>query len=109
MHYPSMGLLETIQHCAVTCEHMTSMLHKKGMLEARGEQLAHLRDCADICQLMVDYLARGSVFSKSLASICAYICEICGNTCMQFPDEASQKCARTCLNCAKACKEFAEY
>src|SRR5699024_2781066 len=104
-----LGLLNTVQDCANTCEHMTSMLHRSHDLHCRGNQLSQLRDCADICALMGDYLARSSNFSKSLASFCAYVCEVCGNTCLQFPDQESQRCGHICLDCAKECKEFAGY
>ncbi len=104
---PHLGLLNTVQDCAVTCEEMTTMLHESENLYNRGIQLSHLRDCADICALMVKYLARSSHFSKALAGFCAYVCEICGNTCLQFPDQESQRCGHICLGCAKECKQFA--
>ncbi|MEQ6375957.1 four-helix bundle copper-binding protein [Bacillaceae bacterium S4-13-58] len=103
----SEGLLGTVQDCAATCEHMIGMLHKSKDMYGRGIQLSHLRDCADMCELMSRYLARNSQLSKSLAKYCAYVCEVCGNTCRQFPDPESQRCAQTCFHCAKECNEFA--
>ncbi|WP_407270521.1 four-helix bundle copper-binding protein [Radiobacillus sp. PE A8.2] len=102
----SSDLLNTIHHCAISCNHMTTMLYKKQDLFGRGEQLSNLQDCAEICGLMVNYLALSSKFSKVFSSVCASVCEVCGSTCMQFPDQASQQCGQTCLICAKACQQL---
>jgi hypothetical protein len=105
-HY---GLLNTVQDCAAVCEQMTAMLHKSQDVHARGVQLQMLRDCADICHVMVRYLSRESVLAKSLAQYCAYVCEYCASTCLQFPDHESQRGGHICLGCAKECKEFAQF
>jgi|UPI00064DB47B hypothetical protein len=100
-------LLKTIQHCEETCEGMVSMLvNKVDRSHSREKQIQLLRDCADICTLMAKYLARNSQLSKSLAQYCAYVCEVCGNTCLQFPDHESQQCGQICLNCAQECKSY---
>lgn len=106
MHHHK-DLIETVQECEVTCEHMTTMIIDKHNVHMRKKQLKLLRDCADVCTLMAKFLARYSVFSKSLAKFCAIVCETCGNECKKFPDEESQRCAQICFNCAKECKEFA--
>lgn len=46
-----------------------------------------LQDCADICTLTAKYLARHSSFSKSIATLCAQICEVCGHHCLHHPDD----------------------
>ncbi|MDC3417693.1 four-helix bundle copper-binding protein [Aquibacillus salsiterrae] len=101
-------LLMSVQHCEATCEQMISMLVTNSQgFEAREQQIQLLRDCSDICTLMAKYLARGTNLSLALANTCAYICEICGTTCSQFPDYHSQHCAQTCLNFANECKALA--
>ena len=76
-------------------------------LHLRHRQLQLLRDCADVCTLTAKYLARHSSFSKSIAGLCAIICEACGNECARFTDQESQKCAQICLHCAMECRAFA--
>src|SRR5579862_9231101 len=39
------------------------------------------RDCADICSLTVQYLARDSRFSGEIAKECAVICGACAKEC----------------------------
>lgn len=100
-------LVGTVQNCEATCEHMITMLINHGDTKSRKLQIQLLRDCADICTLMAKYLARNTHLAKSLAQYCAYVCELCGNTCAQFPDQASQHCAQVCLHCAQECRAFA--
>ena len=100
-------LIKTIQECEVVCEEMTTMLKRKYDVRMRVMQLQLLRDCADICGLTVKYIARHSIFSKCIANLCAYICEMCGRECSRFSDAESQHCARICLKCARECSAFA--
>ncbi|WCK52927.1 four-helix bundle copper-binding protein [Aneurinibacillus sp. Ricciae_BoGa-3] len=104
--YKMFPVLRTIQHCASHCEHMGKMFLHSPDVYARTTQIDLLRDCADICDSTARYIARNSMFSKSLAKKCARICETCGTYCLQFPDEASQLCARVCLHCAAECRAF---
>lgn len=106
-HMMSPQLVTTLQNCENTCEYMvTHLLHQKDAY-ARSTQIQFLRDCADICSLTAKFVARKSYFAKSMANLCAYICEVCGNECLKYCDEASQKCAHICLQCAHECKAFA--
>lgn len=101
------NVLHTVQHCEATCEHMITMLIHGKVSHRRSTQIQLLRDCADICTVTAKFIARESGFSRSLAHLCAHICEVCGNECARHPDKASQHCARVCLDCAQECKSFA--
>jgi hypothetical protein len=101
------SLINTIQHCEMTCEHMTMMLKHKADINARVKQLSLLHDCADICTLTAKYISRMSSFSKATANLCAQICEVCGNECARFADAESQHCAQVCHHCARECRNFA--
>jgi|DewCreStandDraft_2_1066082.scaffolds.fasta_scaffold11861_4 hypothetical protein len=106
--YPTMktspNVIRTVQDCEAICEHMVSVLLGYPDIHARAIQIQLLRDCALICATTAAYLARGSMLVKSVTSLCAYICEVCGKECAKFPDEASQRCSRICLNCAQECR-----
>ena len=106
-HYMHENLVNTIQECEATCEHMTTHLKKLQDVQMRTKQLVLLRDCADICGLTAKYVARGSMFSKQTAVLCACICEACAQECMRFQDAMSQNCAQICLHCARECINFA--
>ncbi|CAH2214938.1 four-helix bundle copper-binding protein [Tepidibacter aestuarii] len=98
-------LLETLQECEATCEHMTTFIKKK--YPKRKLQLILLRDCADICGLTAKYIARQSPFARDAARLCANICYRCGMECAKYPDRESQRCSKICLNCARECQAFA--
>ncbi|MDF2892170.1 MAG: ferredoxin [Clostridia bacterium] len=104
MHHEK--LLKTLQECEATCEHMTTHVLRHMLTPPRAKQLELLRDCADICTFTSKYIARNSDSSKYAANLCAYICAVCGNECLKFTDEASQRCAEICHNCSRECKEF---
>jgi hypothetical protein len=77
------------------------------MLDAsRATQLSMLADCAEICALTAKYIARHSMFAGQIAALCAHICQMCGNHCLQHPDPESQHCGRICLQCAQECMAY---
>ncbi|TRM11631.1 four-helix bundle copper-binding protein [Lentibacillus cibarius] len=100
-------MVNIIQDCEATCEYTKYCILEMDGSNHRKEQLRLLEDCADICTLTAKCIARCSNFSKSIASLCAQICDTCGNHCLQHPDELSQHCGRICLQCAQACRYFA--
>jgi len=100
-------VLETIQRCESICEFTEYSILQMEDSSHRREQLRLLRDCADICTLTAKYIARCSLFAKSIASFCAQICEVCGTHCLHHPDELSQRCGQICLHCAQECRAFA--
>lgn len=104
--YP-LNLLQTIQHCAITCDHMITHMLFHEDINNRRTQLQLLRDCSDICHLTVSVIARKSHLGRMMAQVCAYICEVCGNECSKFMDHHSQDCARVCLHCSQECHSFA--
>lgn len=108
MMHPHHSLINTVQHCEITCEHMITMLRHKHDVHMRSRQLGLLHDCADICTLTAKYLGRMSYFSKVIANTCAIICKTCGDECAKFPDAESQHCAQVCHHCARECAEFAK-
>jgi hypothetical protein len=101
-------LLQTVQHCAATCQHMVTMLLQYPDIQNRTAQIQLLRDCASICVTTAEFIARNSVFSRHLAHLCARLCEACGTECSRHQDAASQHCAQVCLSCAQECRSFAQ-
>ncbi|SMO95175.1 four-helix bundle copper-binding protein [Melghirimyces algeriensis] len=101
------SLIGIIQHCTTVCDGMVTMVACMPDVAQRRMQLRLLRDCADICSLTAQMLARNSPFSRQMALLCAQVCEACGRECMKFPDPHSQHCARVCLHCADACRKYA--
>lgn len=103
--FPQHRVLQTVQNCEAICEYTRHEILK--MEGCRKEQLKLLSDCANMCTLMAKYIASKSIFAKCLASLCAQICQVCGEHCIKHPDKISQACGQTCLHCAQECREFA--
>ena len=64
-------------------------------------------ECAAICRLCADAMARNSPFHKELCALCAKICEWCAEQCAAHDMEHCQKCAEACRRCAEACRAMA--
>ena len=88
--------LETITHCM-----------NMGGEHADPKHLQLLMDCAKICALSVDFMARGSDFHKEICRICADICEACAESCEALDGEEMQRCADACRKCAEECRAMA--
>lgn len=99
-------LLNTLEDCEATCEHMTTYIKGRKDVDKRTKQLKLLRDCADICGLTSKFIARKSCFAREIAGLCSYICECCARECMKYSDPESQNCAAICMNCSRECKAF---
>lgn len=62
-------------------------------------------DCAAVCRLTAELLARGSEFSSAIAVLCAEVCEACSDECERHADmEHCRICAEACRQCARECR-----
>ena len=64
------------------------------------------RDCADICSLAVQFMARGSKYAEKLCALCAEICKACGDECAKSKLEHCQRCAEACHKFADECNKM---
>ncbi|SFR09215.1 four-helix bundle copper-binding protein [Desulfoscipio geothermicus] len=101
------NVLRIVQECEAVCENTFTAVLGRQDVSSRVTQLQLLRDCADICTLTAKYIARCSMFARSLAALCAQVCEVCGNHCLRMPDPVSQHCGRICMDCARECRAYA--
>ncbi|HSF47902.1 MAG TPA: four-helix bundle copper-binding protein [Burkholderiales bacterium] len=65
------------------------------------------RDCADICALAAQFMARDSSFARVVCALCADICEACGNECAKHQVAHCQEYADACRRCAEECRTMA--
>ncbi|WP_215115818.1 four-helix bundle copper-binding protein [Exiguobacterium sp. s80] len=77
------------------------------------EHVAHMagcirldRDCADICGLLRQAIARNSSNVSVLAKACIEICRACAKECAGHDHDHCQKCAEACEVCATACERL---
>ena len=93
--------LECHRVCTVTIAHV---LHG-GHSDDEAPHLVALLDCAQMCLLHADFMARNSPHQSHVAKECAEICTACAVLCEAHPDPDGQMkaCAQTCRECAESC------
>ncbi|MEQ9440232.1 MAG: four-helix bundle copper-binding protein [Cyclobacteriaceae bacterium] len=92
--------ISACQHCSEQCLHEENI----GMM-VKCIQLD--RDCADICTLTANLVARNSSFAQHMARQCAEICQQCASECGRHEHEHCQECAQACQLCQEACVSYA--
>lgn len=96
--------VEACQACRAQC--LVTIAHgaESGGALAAAPHLQALLDCAALCAVTVDLLARGSVRHRELCRVCAAICRACEASCRQMPPGSTvARCAELCAACAAAC------
>ena len=79
------------------------MFGRVGMAEC----IAACRDCADICLLDAQLMARASPTHFAVCATCADACERCATECERQAKAHEGETARLLQACAKACRECA--
>lgn len=90
------------EQCLVTFAHAA----ESGGELAAAPHLQLLLDCAALCAVTTDLLARGSVRHRELSRLCAEVCRACEASCRSMPQGSTvQRCAEQCHACAEACEK----
>jgi hypothetical protein len=92
--------------CHQLC-HAMLMTHciETGGAHVRPQHVRLMTDCAAMCRLTADAMARKSQFHRQLCALCAEVCEACADSCDALDGMAA--CAKTCRLCAQACRHMA--
>ncbi len=108
----SSEMRECIAQClechSVCTEAASHVLHGDGK-HSEGAHLVALLDCAQICLVHADFMARRSPRHASLAAACADICKTCAELCEQHADKDGmmKRCAEACRECEQSCRRMA--
>lgn len=74
--------------------------------EALREVLLELiKVCADACRITAGALVSPTAETYNLTRACGGICDACGHALADLPRLAG--CARSCLDCSAACRQYA--
>ncbi|MFD3156313.1 four-helix bundle copper-binding protein [Haloimpatiens sp. FM7330] len=93
--------------CAQACEFCATSCLNEPDPKTMERCIKLDRDCADICTISAQYMARDSEFSIEICSVCAKICRACGTECAKFPQEHCKNCEDICNRCATECENMA--
>jgi len=103
---PYDSCINACNECLIACEECASDCLKEQDVKMMAKCIELDRDCADICSLAVQFMARGSKYAEELCALCAEICKACGDECAKHKAEHCQRCAEACHKCADECNKM---
>ncbi|KTC66385.1 putative cysteine-rich protein yhjQ (plasmid) [Legionella adelaidensis] len=108
MHQQYENCIKACQDCASECEHCATACTQEDNCKGLSHCITLNRDCAAICALAAEMMARGSPFSKEICALCAKICRACGDECNKHQHmKHCKRCAEACYKCAEECEKVA--
>ena len=98
--------MDACHECHVTCLHM-AMTHclEMGGRHTEAQHFKLMMDCAQICAVAIDFMARKSEHHQHICRECAEICRACAASCEQL--EGMEDCVAACRKCAESCEKMA--
>lgn len=98
--------MDACHTCHVSCLSM-AMTHclELGGTHAEPRHMRLMLDCAEICALTINFIARSSDHHRHICRECAEICRACAESCEGL--SGMEECAATCRRCAAACEKMA--
>lgn len=93
--------------CAAVCNHCASSCTQEEDVKMMARCIELDMQCSSICFATAQLMSLGSKEAKQACSICADICEACGQECKQHQNEHCQECAQLCMACANECRKMA--
>lgn len=105
-HLENQELLKALNDCTAACNHCAASCLAESDVKMMAGCIRSDWDCATICSLTAQFVARGSVHTKQLLELCIAICEVCAEECEKHAEHAEhcKACAEACRKCAEACK-----
>lgn len=95
------------RNCAIVCQTCAAACLGEDDVKMMTRCIKLDLDCADICQLAANFMARDSEYAKEVCRICAQICRACGEECKKHEADHCQRCAEACMACAEECERMA--
>ena len=98
--------MDACHECHITCLHM-AMNHclEAGGRHAEPQHMKLMLDCAQICSVAIDFMARKPEHHRHICRECAEICRACASSCEGL--DGMEDCVAACRKCAEACDKMA--
>jgi hypothetical protein len=111
-HHHNEDMQRCIQLCHDCHAHCISMINHCLTLGGQYAAPAHIRvlmDCAQMCTITADFMARASSFHDRTCRLCAELCRSCADSCVRVAgdDQSVKQCAELCRRCAESCDQMA--
>lgn len=101
--------IQLCQDCHARCIQLIDHCVTAGGRHANPTHLRLLMDCAQLCTVTADFMARNSAFHDRTCALCAELCRRCAESCEQIAgdDQLVKQCAELCRRCAESCDRMA--
>lgn len=97
---------QRLTECILACNHCFDACLNEEQVGHMADCIRLDRDCADICSLLLQAIARNSPNVSVLAKACQEICEACAAEYSKHEHDHCQDCAKACTACAEACSQL---
>ena len=103
-HEQNKGLIDALTSCVAECNHCTAACLEEKDVKMLARCIKLDIDCAEICNLAISFVSRGSEHAEHVLHECAEICNECAKECEKHSHmEHCKRCAEICRACAEAC------
>lgn len=103
-HEKNKEIIDILSKCVIECNHCATACLDEQDVKMLTKCIKLEIDCAEICNLTISYLSRGSEHADQIIKVCAEICEACAAECEKHKHmEHCKRCAEVCRECAEAC------
>ena len=105
--------MRTFQQCIKACQMAILACQECCSIDIREGGIAKCAlinlDCAEICAITVNSMARGSVHHADFCALCAHLCRECAAACALHSESKAHcaRCKQACETCAKECDKHA--
>lgn len=101
--------IQLCHDCHATCIQMIDHCLALGGRYAAPAHIRLLMDCAQMCTITADFMARTSSFHDRTCRLCAELCRSCADSCVRVAgdDQTVKHCAELCRRCAESCDHMA--
>lgn len=104
-HELNQRLMDALARCAAECSHCATACLQEQDVKMLERCIKLDLDCAEICELAIGFVARGSEHAEHIIRECAEICHACAQECGKHSHmEHCKRCAEACQACAEACE-----
>ncbi|MBF9239431.1 four-helix bundle copper-binding protein [Hymenobacter sp. BT683] len=97
-------LFNALNACVAACNQCFTSSLAGAIDTSRVRSIQLSRDCADLCQLVAAFVARGSEHVQYLLRECAELCRACADEVTQYPQSHCRHCTEACRQAEDACR-----
>jgi hypothetical protein len=103
--------IQQCQDCHARCIELINHCLMVGGRHAAPTHIRLLMDCAQLCTVTADFMARDSAFHDRTCQLCAELCRSCADSCAEVAgdDQLVRECVDLCHRCAESCDRMTSH